>query len=113
MPELSHLFIHVEDLARSRRFYADQLGLAVLLDEGDYLRLGGGDGFHMGLEQRPLDQVGAAGIEIVIKVRDVEADYARLSAQGIVFDTAPADMPWGARHAWLKDPDGYRLSIYS
>jgi hypothetical protein len=29
------------------------------------------------------------------------------------FATAPQDMPWGMRHAWLEDPDGYRLSMYS
>jgi uncharacterized glyoxalase superfamily protein PhnB len=25
----------------------------------------------------------------------------------------PEDQEWGARHAWLTDPDGYRLSLVS
>lgn len=113
MAVLSHLFVHVTDLARSRRFYVDHLGLSVLVEEDGYLRLGGGEGFHMGLEERDASQVGSRGIEVVIRVGDVDAVYRRLRECGQEFDADPEDMPWGARHAWLTDPDGYRLSIYS
>ncbi len=112
MTALSHLFVHVTNLERSRRFYVDQLGLSILMAEEGYLRIGGAGGFHLGLEERGPDQVGAAGIEIVIRVDDVDVTYERLSGQ-VAFDVPPADQPWGARHAWLRDPDGYRLSIYS
>jgi uncharacterized glyoxalase superfamily protein PhnB len=67
----------------------------------------------MGMEQREPSQVGSTGIEIVIQVPDVDAVYQKLAALGHHFEAPPADMPWGARHAWLKDPDGYPLSIYS
>ena len=113
MAEFSHLFVHVTSLARSRAFYVEGLGLAVLLEHQGYLRLGGGDGFHLGLEERGPVDVGAAGIEIVIRVADVDATYRDASAKGLTFDTTPMVVPWGARHAWLRDPDGYRLSIYS
>jgi len=110
---LSHLFVHVSDLNRARRFYVQLLGLSVLMEEEGYLRVGGAGGFHMGLEERDEAEIGAAGIEIVVNVPDVDAAYQTLSAAGVAFDSPPADMPWGARHAWLTDPDGYRLSIYS
>ena len=113
MTTFSHLFVHVTDLARSRRFYVDLLGLEVLLEHEGYLRVGGGTGFHLGLEERPVDEVGSAGIEIVLRVDDVDAAFRQLLDAGLTFDTEPEDMPWGARHAWLRDPDGYRLSIYS
>jgi catechol 2,3-dioxygenase-like lactoylglutathione lyase family enzyme len=113
MTRLSHLFVHVSDLARSRRFYVDELGLSVLMEEERYLRLGGSGGFHMGIEERDPGEVGSVGIEIVIQVRDVDALYEVLMGLGHRFEAEPADMPWGARHAWLTDPDGYRLSIYS
>jgi uncharacterized glyoxalase superfamily protein PhnB len=43
----------------------------------------------------------------------VTADEAhrRLTAAGIAFDSEPADMPWGARHARLRDPSGHPLSL--
>lgn len=111
-PRLTHLFVHVRDLAESRRFYVELLGLQLLLDEPGYIRVGGGDGFHIGMEQAP-EAVGSIGIEIVMAVPDVDQAYRRLKADGVRFDSAPGDQPWGARHAWLRDPSGYRLSIYS
>ncbi|CAN5864065.1 hypothetical protein BH24CHL6_BH24CHL6_14650 [soil metagenome] len=112
MTKLSHLFVHVVDLASTRAFYVDRLGLRLLVDEGAYIRVGGEDGFQMGMEAVP-DEIGARGIEIVIAVDDVDATYRRLTETGVEFESKPRDMPWGARHAWLRDPSGYRLSIYS
>ena len=112
MAALSHLFVHVRDLERARRFYVDYVGLEVLQEGGGYLRLGGSGGFDMGIEERPESSVGAVGVEIVIRVPDVDAAAARLRAAGIDV-TEPADQPWGARHAWLHDPDGYRLALYT
>ena len=45
MAALSHLFVHVRDLERARRFYVDYVGLEVLQEGGGYLRLGGSGGF--------------------------------------------------------------------
>lgn len=107
-----HLFIHVHDLKRTRRFYVDLLGMDLLAEENGYLKVGGDDGFAIGVEQRPGSEVGASGVEIVIQVDDVDGLAADLRQAGIDI-TAPADQSWGARHAWFHDPDGYRLSIYS
>jgi len=111
-PSLSHLSVHVRDLARTRRFYVELLGLEVLSEAPSYLRIGGGDGFRIGLEERPARDVGAMGIELVLRVADVDAMAARLRAAGVPV-TAPADQASGSRQAWFHDPDGYRLSVYS
>jgi catechol 2,3-dioxygenase-like lactoylglutathione lyase family enzyme len=108
---LSHLFVHVTSLQTARQFYVDLLGLDVLKEEAGYLRVGNSDGWHIGMEE--VESVGADGIEIVIRVPDVDMAYRRLTDAGVTFDSAPQDMQWGARHAWLRDPSGYRLSIYS
>ncbi|HEX7247158.1 MAG TPA: VOC family protein [Actinomycetota bacterium] len=110
---LSHLFVLVSDLGRSREFYVGALGLEVLLEEPGYLRVGGGGGFHLGIEQGEPLQVGAVGIEFVIEVDDVDRRYRELVDAGVEFDGAPEDQEWGARHARFRDPDGYRLSIFS
>jgi catechol 2,3-dioxygenase-like lactoylglutathione lyase family enzyme len=113
MTSFSHLFVHVRDLEKTREFYAGLLGLTVLMEHPGYLRLGGGEGFHLGFEERDEPEIGAAGVEIVIRVDDVDAAYHRLTSAGVPFQTAPEDQEWGARHAWLTDPDGYRLSLFS
>lgn len=114
-PHLSHLFVSVRDLHATHRFYVEKLGLEVLVGGPDrtYMRLGGGGGFHIGFEAIPEAANPTDGIEIVIRVEDVDAVHARLSAAGVAFDAPPADQVWGARHAWLRDPTGYRVSLYS
>ena len=111
MTSYSHLFVHVRDLERTRAFYVDLLGLEVLLEHPGYLRVGGGRGFHIGFEERDDHEVGAVGIEVVVAVDDVDATHDRLARAGVRFDGDPADQEWGARHVWLRDPDGYRLSL--
>ena len=111
-PQFSHLFVHVKSLSESRSFYVDKLGLRVLLEEPGYLRVGGGGGFHIGMEET-ADDLDADGVEVNVRVPDVDAAYGRLTAIGIIFEAPPEDMPWGARHAWLRDPSGHRLSIFT
>jgi catechol 2,3-dioxygenase-like lactoylglutathione lyase family enzyme len=110
---LSHLFLYVSDLARSRRFYTELLGLRVLLEENGYVRVGVPDGLHIGMEVGKPWQIGAHGIEMNLEVDDVDAWTRRLQDAGVEIDQGPADMPWGARHSFFQDPDGYRLSIFT
>lgn len=114
-PHLSHLFVSVLDLHATHRFYVELLGLEVLVGGPDrsYMRLGGGGGFHIGFETIPAAAIPTDGIEIVIRVDDVDIAYARLRAAGVPLDGPPADQPWGARHLWARDPTGYRVSVYS
>jgi catechol 2,3-dioxygenase-like lactoylglutathione lyase family enzyme len=58
---LSHLFIVVSDLERARVFYVTDLGLDLLLETPGYLRVGGGGGFHLGIEEGDPRNVGAPG----------------------------------------------------
>jgi catechol 2,3-dioxygenase-like lactoylglutathione lyase family enzyme len=110
---LSHLFVLVSDLERARRFYVDELGLDLLMETPGYIRVGGGGGFHLGIEAGRPEDVSASRIEIVIQVDDVDRHYRELVASGVRFLEPPEDQEWGSRHAWLIDPDGHRLSIYS
>jgi lactoylglutathione lyase len=110
---LSHLFMLVSDLERTWRFYVDVLGLVPLVHDDGYMRIGGTDGFAIGFELGSPEAVGASGIEIVIEVDDVDTRYEQLRRVGVEFDGPPEDQEWGARHVWLRDPDGYRLSIFS
>jgi lactoylglutathione lyase len=105
------------DLPRSLAFYGALLGgvesyrfpeegepAFVALSIGDSeIGLGGIAAAPLhGRAQRP-----ASGhrIELCVYVEDVDGTYER--ARGVAeLVTAPADMPWGERVAWLADPDG-------
>lgn len=108
---LSHLFMLVGDLAAARRFWVEAIGLRVLAEEPGYLRVGGDAGFQIGMEQGEPGPVNS--VEICVRVPDVEAAYRQLVAAGVPVEGPPADQDWGARHAWLTDPDGRRMSIFS
>jgi len=110
-PRLTHLFLTGNDLAAMREFYVDRIGLAVLADEGEYLRLGGGGGADIGLEAAEVQQPPV--LDINIQVANVDSVFESLSRHGVEFDGLPNDMPWGARHVWLRDPAGHRVSLYS
>lgn len=117
---LSHLFFHVRDLAAMRAFYVGLLELEVLIDEDGYVRLGGGDGFHIGMEQWPDDMMPASGapsgrpdpdLEIVVRVNDVELTCKRLRLAGFPIILGPMETPWGTLHAWTRDPEGRSVSV--
>jgi catechol 2,3-dioxygenase-like lactoylglutathione lyase family enzyme len=110
--ELSHLFIHVPDAGAARWFYSELLGLDFSVGAKGYIRVSGGDAFHLGMEQ-VTDLVQRDEPELVIRVADVDAMYETLLDAGFVFDGPPEDMPWGNRQAWTRDPNGLRIAIYT
>jgi catechol 2,3-dioxygenase-like lactoylglutathione lyase family enzyme len=101
----------VADLAAARRFWTEVIGLEVLAEYPGYVRVGGGDGFHIGLEQG--DPGPGTTTEISVQVDDVDTVHRRLVEHGVEVEGPPQDQPWGARHCWLRDPDGRRMSVFT
>jgi catechol 2,3-dioxygenase-like lactoylglutathione lyase family enzyme len=109
--EFSHIFVLVSDLDGQRHLFIDILGLSVLAEHPGYLRVGGGGGFDIGMEEGIPGPPNA--MEVTIRVDDVDEMYERLVTAGVEVDAPPEDQEWGARHAWFRDGDGRRMSIYS
>ena len=104
--------MEVASLEAARRFWVEILGLEVVQEHPGYLAVGGNGGFALGIEQVPQNRVDSGGPELTMRVPDVAAMVERLRAHGVACGE-PAPQPWGATHAWLLDPDGRRMSIYS
>jgi catechol 2,3-dioxygenase-like lactoylglutathione lyase family enzyme len=47
------------------------------------------------------------------QVDDVDAEYARLSADIADWVQTPTTMPWGNRSVLLRDPDGNLVNLYT
>jgi hypothetical protein len=109
---LSHVFIASDDFHGTRRLF-EVLGLDLLMGapdatESQYVRYGGGDGFHAGLESTKVID-GPPYIELNINVPDVDAAHAALVEAG--FDVpAPVVEDWGAKHAGFE-VGGIRIGI--
>ncbi len=109
----SRLLVHATDPARTRRFYRDVLGLAVVRefgprgDPGLVFALGGG---HLEVSGRGADRPTGA-TALWLQVRDVAAEHDRLLAAGAIVRRGPQLEPWGLREMWLEDPDGLRIVL--
>lgn len=97
------------DYERSVAFYRDVLGLHI------YREWGSGTVFFLGGGLLELSRSGGPVTDdkftLWLQVRDVDAEFARLAAEGVEVVEVPVDEPWGLREARLRDPDGLLLVI--
>jgi catechol 2,3-dioxygenase-like lactoylglutathione lyase family enzyme len=114
------LLLTPTDPAASRRFYGEVLGLAIAREFGPpehpgvVFFAGGGYLELSGQATHPP----APGLRLWLQVRDVGAEYARLSAlvrAGEIAETVvarrPQREPWGLIEMWLADPDGVAIVL--
>ena len=109
----SRILLRPADPGRTRRFYRDQLGLAVYRefgppdDPGVVFFLGQGLLEVSGRSERPA----GPSVMIWLQVRDLRAEYQRLTAAGVPVLRGPATEPWGLAEMWIEDPDGVRIVL--
>lgn len=110
---LSRMLIRPTDPEASRRFYRDTLGLAVYREFGPpdnpgmvfYLGTGFLEVSGKGTERAGKD------VSLWIQVRDLDAEWERLTGAGVPALRAPKLEFWGLREAWIADPDGMRIIL--
>ena len=109
----SRILLRPTDLARSRRFYGEVLGLAVYREFGPPDAPGVvyflGTGF-LEVAGRS-DQPAGDAVMIWLQVRDVRTEHRRLLAAGARILREPVTEPWGLTEMWIEDPDGVRIVI--
>jgi catechol 2,3-dioxygenase-like lactoylglutathione lyase family enzyme len=105
----SRVLIRPSDPDRSRRFYADVLGLAV------YREFPGGTVFFLGQGLLELSGRGTVppspSTAIWLQVRDLAATAEELVARGADVAREPRREPWGLDEMWVSDPDGLRIVL--
>jgi lactoylglutathione lyase len=101
------------DLARSRDFYRDVLGLTVRTESAGWIDLELGGGAALGLHP-PSDemQVRPGSLQIGFEVPDVDSFIEDARAKGAMIVMEPFDEEFG-RLALMLDPDGYTLQVYT
>lgn len=104
-------FLYVSDLAVSHRFYADALGLPLVVDQGDCRIYRVDDGAFVGVCARP-DRMRVGGVITTIVTDEVEAIHERLTAAGVEVVTPPEHSEtYRITHAFYRDPDGHTIEI--
>lgn len=124
---LDHVAFIVEDLAASRRFYGDALGLPEVARPDSFRFAGawygaGEDTIHLIVkadttqaEQPPEPGAGLArgfATHAAFEVDDLDELIARMAAHGEAIAAGPLQRGDGVRQAYFRDPDGHVLELY-
>lgn len=104
--------LQVSDPEDARRFYADLLGLEIVMDHGWIVTFAAKSGSAM--PQVSFATEGGSGTPVPalsIEVDDVDEIYRRAKDAGfeIVYDIT--DEPWGVRRFFVRDPFGNVVNI--
>jgi catechol 2,3-dioxygenase-like lactoylglutathione lyase family enzyme len=109
---LDLLFLEVNSLEESLRFYNEQLGLEILThtpeSEPPMVTLQAGRTRITLVQQLETMLRRGRGVHFFFSVTDIDAFYQRLLARECYLKP-PADEGWGGRFITLEDPDKYRL----
>lgn len=113
--DFNHAMLYVRNLDASLRFYVDALGFRIIETLVGYARLRAprGSGTIALHHARPGQDTSSSAIRLYFEVSNIEQFCAALERKGIAFEDSVARRSWGWTHAYLTDPDGHELSIYS
>ncbi len=111
LPIDSHItFLRVRDLAVSHAFYADGLGLSLVLDQGGCRIYRLTASAFLGVCERP--EPVESGVMVTIVTKEVAAWHARFVEAGAAIDGPPRDNPdYRIFHFFATDPDGHTLEV--
>jgi glyoxylase I family protein len=124
---IQHVGLVVADLERSRRFYAEALGLEEVARpsnftfDGAWFRFGGTE-IHLLAEAHTTGGAGqpdagpgaAKGMthHLAFEVDDVGAACERLAQNGVALEGGPMPRGDGFVQVFFRDPDGYVLELF-
>ncbi|MBU1174692.1 MAG: VOC family protein [Alphaproteobacteria bacterium] len=109
----------VSDLERSRRFYAEVMGLAVERCEGDVCIFAGGFAIHQGEAlqktiwgdvEMPAGDYGQRNLLLYFEHDDIDAAFAAI-APHVRLIHAVERQAWGQRVFRFHDPDGHAVEV--
>lgn len=103
--------IAAERVEDAKSFYADVLGLSLVMDLGWILTFAGPE---LAAPQISIAAEGGSGTpvpDLSIEVDDLEAVLERAAAAGLPIEYGPKDEPWGVRRFYVRDPFGRLVNI--
>ncbi|WP_418318890.1 VOC family protein [Piscinibacter sakaiensis] len=99
--------------ALAKKFYADILGLELLMDK-DWIRTYG-SGAKMSVQVSFMSEGGSGTPvpDLSIEVDDVDSILEKFKAAGFDIAYGPVVEPWGVRRFFVRDPFGRLVNVLS
>jgi len=116
----SAISLNVDDVTASASFLTDHFGFTADMSDDGFVSLSRPDaGFNViylrtGLQTfKPASLAGrrADGLLVVFVVDDIDAEYARIQAEGVPITTPIETEPWGERFFQVTDPNGVTIQL--
>jgi len=113
--ELSTCFC-TNDVEKCKDYYQRHFGARIEFDCGWYvnMRIGSANASIQFMQpQGEMPTFQGAGVTLNFNVQDVDAEYERLTGEGLEVAMPLDDHPWGDRGFSVVDPIGNAVYIYS
>ena len=113
-PNISHqiTFLHTRDITATAHFYAQVMGLELVIDQGDCKIYRITPTALLGFCERATAPQEPRGIIFTLISEDVDGWYDYLAAQGVVYETPPTlNEKYQIYHSFVRDPNGYLIEI--
>jgi predicted enzyme related to lactoylglutathione lyase len=102
-----------DDPGASAGFYAEVLGLEVVMDQGWIVTFAAPDNPTAQISVVREDASASVHPDVSIEVDDVDAAHAAVRRLGYDVVHALTDEPWGVRRFFVREPSGQILNILS
>jgi catechol 2,3-dioxygenase-like lactoylglutathione lyase family enzyme len=102
-----------QEPAASSEFYAEVLGLEVVMDLGWIVTFAAPDNPAAQITVLRQDATASVQPDVSIEVDDVDAAYAAATRMGCEILHPLSDEVWGVRRFFVRDPNGKVLNILS
>jgi predicted enzyme related to lactoylglutathione lyase len=104
---------HAQDPAAGGEFYAEVLGLEVVMDQGWIVTYAAPGNPAAQISVMRQDASAPVQADVSIEVDDVDAAHATAQRLGCEILHPLTDEPWGVRRFFVRDPTGKVLNILS
>ncbi len=115
----SAVSLNVDDVAASARFLTAHFGFTEDISADGFVSLTRPDtGMHVAFLRRGMDMLPedqrhdhAAGLILAFEVDNLEAELARLQAEGVTITMPLRSEDWGERAFQVRDPNGVIIEL--
>jgi catechol 2,3-dioxygenase-like lactoylglutathione lyase family enzyme len=105
MAKVSHIFLPVSDVQKSREWYVNKLDFTLEREREEAVGIKDQSGLTIFLI-KTTDPLAGRKITLTIQVGNVDSKYQELATLGVNFVSPPKRQSWGYG-AEVLDPDGY------